>query len=79
MIGILAALLVILLASPRTASVATSPEPAVPLAAPPATTTRLPLAAFALSMDNLVVGFSLGVQHISGGRRRGVRRGDRVL
>ena len=28
-------------------------------------TTRLLLMAFALSMDNLVVGFSLGVQHIS--------------
>ena len=33
--------------------------------APPATTARLLLMAFALSMDNLVVGFSLGVQHIS--------------
>jgi putative Mn2+ efflux pump MntP len=32
---------------------------------PPPTTRRLLLTGFALSMDNLVVGFSLGVQHIS--------------
>lgn len=33
--------------------------------APPVTMRRLLLTGFALSMDNLVVGFSLGVQHIS--------------
>jgi putative Mn2+ efflux pump MntP len=33
--------------------------------APPSSLGRLILTAFALSMDNLVVGFSLGVQHVS--------------
>ncbi len=46
---------------------------------PPTSFRRLLLTGFALSLDNLVVGFSLGVQHTSLlAGARGVRRGQRA-